>query len=308
MDKNIEYTDITNINVLITGGEGYIGSSLKTYLTPHVNNIVVYDILSGDNILDVDKLSATLINNKIDIIVHLAALSSVTACNENIDLANSINGNGTKSVLAAMLLSQCKHIIYASTSSVYGESNDKSLLPYVETSLTKPCSSYGKSKLLGETVIEEFYQKFNGNYLIFRMFNVVGRLGSSNISTGYDRLFGALESGSVTIYGTDYSTTDGTCERDYVHISDICNAYLLGIRAILLKSNIKEICNICAGNPISVQNIVSRWNNIKQLNITLGERRTGDPEVVYGDNSKAINLLGWNSTLEIDNIIKSLVK
>ncbi len=311
-----------SVNVLVTGSNGYIGSALMAELITNINinKIVGYDLSNGDDILDETKLTFVLRDNNINIVIHLAALSSVSGCNEEVIKAIEINAIGTRTILEAMKKSGCKHIIYASTSSVYGDSKD---LPYEEYMTPTPCSVYGDTKMLGEHIIYNHYdlKENSGSYLIFRMFNVVGTCGIKSIdmkkSTGYDRLFGALESGKITIYGTDYDTEDGTCERDYVSLKDVCNAYILGIKCIVESKQVREIVNISSGIPLSVKTIINLWNqvaqciegdnnNFKKVQVMYGDRRTGDPPQVYGSNNKAYELLDWFPKKKMENIIINL--
>lgn len=318
-----------NINILVTGHSGYIGSALMEYLSKEsfVNKVIGYDVSNGHDILNFDSLVNVMQSNNIDIVIHLAALSSVSACNEDPTQAIKINGSGTRTILDAMKQTGCKHIIYASTSSVYGNNEDN--LPYTEDLTPSPCSSYGSSKMLGEQAIYNHYdlQDNSGNYLIFRMFNVVGTSGFPHIdcklSAGYDRLFAALESGNIIIYGDDYNTIDKTCERDYVSLKDVCHAYILGIKAIFKSESLRETINICTFNPTSVKDMIFIWNKIAQcidvqqtgfencnklplVKYTYGPRRIGDPSTVYGSNEKARKLLGWKPKRKIEDIIFDL--
>lgn len=301
-----------SFNVLITGSNGYVGSALVEHLSScdFINKVVGYDSINGDDILDQQRLVETLTDHKINLVIHLAAMSSVASCNEDPLKANIVNVDGTKKILNAMKITDCLHIIYASTSSVYGNLNT---VPYTEEMETKPCSSYGISKLLGEKVIRDYYNNHEGSYLIFRMFNVVGTSGISTldhkINSGYDRLFSALQEGQVVIYGNNYATDDGTCERDYISLKDVCNAYILGAKLIYNQVKVKEVINISSQVPLSVQSIISKWNEIskevplKPVTYTYGLRRSGDPAKVFGSNQKAFNILGWYPKMKIDNII-----
>lgn len=314
---------LSNLNILITGHRGYIGSALTRYLQQQsvVNKVVGYDLVEGDDIMDLDKLTSVMKRENITVVIHLAAQSSVTSCNDNPELANKINGTGTNNVLMAMKNSGCDNIIYASTSSVYG---DRSNQQYTEHDLPGPCSSYGSSKLLGELAILNHYNKDGGGYLIYRMFNVVGTCGYKDIDNslhpGYDRLFGALQSSKVIIYGQDYNTEDGTCQRDYISLKDVCDAYLQGAIKLVNNNTIRQILNICTGNPISVKKIISTWNNCREkifitkgrdpdskylpyVTFTIGERRLGDPAVVYGSNQQVKEVLNWQPVRKIDDII-----
>lgn len=309
-----------SFNILITGYRGYIGSALYQYLLDKAPacKIIGYDIVEGDDIMDFNKLVTVMQRENISLVIHLAALSSVTACNENLSLAVRINAEGTHKILKAMAVTNCQRIIYASTSSVYGNSEH---LPYTEGDTPMPCSAYGSSKLLGEVAIHEHNPN---SYLIYRMFNVVGTSGypeiDNNVHPGYDRLFGALQSGKVTIYGSDYKTTDGTCERDYISLKDVCDAYLAGIVQMAINNNLRDTVNVCTGTSISVKGIIKAWNEVSHgitsdgLHLTtcielpyitpiIGKRRAGDPAIVYGSNDKAKQLLMWQSSRKIDEII-----
>lgn len=316
------------INLLITGSRGYIGSSLMEYLRHQyfINSVIGFDLANGDDILDYESLVQVLTTNKINIVIHLAAISSVPACNDNYEEAIRVNGIGTRTLLNAMKSAGCKHIIYASTSSVYGKSKK---FPYKEDIILEPCSDYGMTKLLGElTIYNHYHIKGNqGSYLIFRMFNVVGTSGFKDIDTkasaGYDRLFGALELGEVTIYGTDYKTEDGTCKRDYISLKDVCRAYALGIVTIFLDTEIRETLNICTEIPLSVKDIISTWNlistaindkqedtksynNIPHIKTLIGPRREGDPAIVCGSNKRAFHVIGWKPLRKMEVIIRDL--
>ena len=259
----------SSLRVFITGHRGYIGSALFRAMTKFslISEVEGYDIIEGHDILDLDSLVIRMMSFQPHVVVHLAALSSVTACNENWKKSVSYNAVGTRNVLTAMKQCGCNNIIYASTSSVYG---DTSKLPYTEDSVVNPCSPYGISKLLGEQVIYNYYnsQDTPGNFLIYRMFNVVGTSGYSDVDNvsnpGYDRLFAALESGHLTIYGNDYPTYDGTCQRDYVSLKDVCSAFLKGVKVVKSNRQTRKIINICTGHPCSVQTIVNTWNAISK--------------------------------------------
>ena len=319
----------SSLRVFVTGHRGYIGSALFRAMSKFslINELEGYDIIDGDDILDLSSLVSRMKSFQPHVVVHLAALSSVTACNENWKKSVSYNAVGTRNVLTAMNDCGCRNIIYASTSSIYG---DTSKVPYTEDSVVDPCSPYGLSKLLGEQVIYNYYNSRNnpGNFLIYRMFNVVGTSGYPDIDNvsnpGYDRLFAALESGHLTIYGNDYPTYDGTCQRDYVSLKDVCSAFLKGIKVVKSNRETREIINICTGRPCSVQTIVNTWNSISkhllsatelqhkcsaslpEVSISVGCRRDGDPANVYGLNTKASRVLNWNPTRKIENIICDL--
>lgn len=312
--------------VLITGSKGYIGSALRLKLAT-IAKVIDYDLVDGYDIMNYSQLLSVMKESKPDVVIHLAALSSVTECNEKPKQAILTNGNGTINVLKAMKEAGCQNIIYSSTSSVYGKMIN---YPYNEIGTTHPCSDYGYTKLLGEYAIFNHFDLKDsvGNYLIFRMFNVVGTSGypeiDNTVSAGYDRLFGALESGAVTIYGHDCSTIDGTCERDYVSLKDVCEAYFLGVKCLMSTQNkCRHVLNICTGEPTSVRQIVLEWNRIANkiasghvnytdchelptVIFTYGPKRLGDPERVFGSNRLAREIIKWSPKYTITDIIKNI--
>ena len=309
------------LRIFITGYLGYIGTSLSYIITQNykICDIYGYDLLENNDILDYDKLKNAMIAYEPHVVIHLAAASSITQCNNNVMEAIKINALGTRNVINAMKASGCINIIYASTSSVYGSSNGKA---FTETSISHPNSHYAYSKLLGEHVI---MNEKDINYIIFRMFNVVGNSGNAEIDAvikpGYDRLFTALKSGNITIYGNKYRTYDGTCERDYVSLKDTCMAYLLAINHLATtKKQVCEILNVCTGIPISVLKLVKHWNNqvydLLETNkkyrgnlveYSIGESRAGDPALVYGSNEKIYRVLHWKPSKNMDDIIYDLL-
>lgn len=284
------------MKIFITGHLGYIGSRMVEFLSHH--EIKGYDLVHGQDILDRKLLTQTMSEFNPDVVIHLAAVSNVPECNEKPELAFETNGTGTSNVIHAMKISRCKNIIYASTSAVYGTGSEFILN---ETIKPSPCSPYGLSKLMGE---DEIIKNYDGNYLIYRMFNIVG----SSTAKSCDRLFDALKNGYVTIYGNDYDTQDGSCERDYVSINDTCRAYELGIQHLCNKNNtakVREIINISTGTTTSVLQLVNLVPNVKY---EFGRRRAGDPASVYGCPEKAYRLLGWKPKECIQQIVKSLIE
>lgn len=275
------------MRILITGDQGYIGSAIKSYL--ETNEIIGYDLVNNQDILDYELLNSTMKN--IDLVIHLAACSTVSTCTNQPELAYQINELGTQNILQAMKANNCNKIIYASTSSVYGQGTD-----LTEESPINAESVYGASKYAGEKLITN-----SGlNYTIFRMFNVVGQVNSQKF--GFDRLFGALISGHVNIYGIDYPTKDGTCERDYISLADVCRAYKLAVNSNLSK----VILNLSVGYPKSVLEVISEYSKFNQLTVACINRRIGDPAIVYGNNSKIRELLMWKPLDGLEEIVKSI--
>lgn len=293
-----------HVKIFITGHKGYIGSRLYDKLSEKkCFELVGYDLVDNDDILDKDKLYKVMRNFSPDIVIHLAALSSVSSCNDNEKKALNYNVIGTKNVIDAMNLCGCKKIIYTSTSAVYDD-----FIPYKETSKISPQSIYATTKLLGEHILVNNFYKTKYSYLIYRLFNVVGyeSKGSTN-----DRLFLALKSGSVTIYGNNYKTFDGTCKRDYISLDDVIESLIKGIDLLLTKKY-REVINICTSRSYTVENIINIWNEESMKNKILpyvkkryGDRRAGDVDEIRGCNIKALKLLRWTPKQTIFDIIKN---
>lgn len=312
--------------VLVTGGSGYIGTMICHKLNHDclIDKVINYDITNGDDILDTKNLVNYLTTFKINIIIHLAAASTVHICESNPPYAFKQNVMGTKSIISAMKQTGCNHIIFASTSSVYGNDTDKfayckkQCIPEEEVQRIcceddlriNPCSMYGVTKLMGEQIIYNAYLNghITGSYIFFRMFNVIGPSLTKLKNNGSDRLIGALESGSITIYGTDYDTKDGTCERDYISLYDTVNGYIKGIHKITSTVGVdfRETINICTGSVTSVREILTHWKKYSPCVVQYGDKRKGDPVTVCGDPQKARNVLGWRATKKIDDIVFDL--
>ena len=296
--------------VLLTGHKGYIGSSLfKALSLDETIHVVGYDM--PDDLLNFTYLSQIFKEFKPHLVIHLAALSSVSECTKDYRKAFLINGQGTKNLIYLMELYGCSNIIYASTSSVYGQS----FTPFSEVDDIEPCSIYGMSKLWGEFVIENEYlfQNKRGSYVIFRMFNVVGKSGypdvDENTYPGNDRLFSALKSGNITIYGNNYPTYDGTCSRDYISLKDITRAYMIATKHIQQGNELRGIFNLCSNIAISVDTIVNLYNSLarvynkSEVKYSYGPARVGDPKKVCGNNKLAQQVLKWHPKDNIDKII-----
>ena len=230
-------------NILITGGAGYIGSHIAEILVKKRKNIFIVDNLSTGfkqlinkkakffktDILNSKKLKYIIIKNKIDSVIHLAAALSVGESEKNPKKYYKINVLGTQKLLMAMKNTNVKNIIFSSTCAVYKDGFSK----VSEKTKLKPTSVYGKTKLKGEKIIQLFCKKNNLNYGILRFFNVAGASPSGKIGQikAGDQLFKNLSvevqknKPIFKIYGTNYKTKDGTCIRDYIHVSDIAEIH-----------------------------------------------------------------------------------
>lgn len=286
------------MKVFITGDEGYIGSRLRVHLKECFGDkisIEGYDIKNGKDINNRLTLTTRMKRFSPNIVIHLAAISNVSESEKDIRKTYRTNVIGTKNVVEAMEKAKCHNIIYASTCAVYKPRNDK--LPFSEKDDCAPISMYGITKLAGEHVL--FGSKLNS--IVFRMFNVVSpKFDSESPETFNDRLFSAIKTGDLTIYGNKYRTKDGTAERDYISLNEVCRAYVCALRFFetnMLEnpSVVKKVYNVCSGISTSVLEIVESYgiNNYK-----IGKKRKGDPEKVFGSN-ELIKEIFWETEYDV---------
>tara|TARA_B100000674_G_C37799104_1_gene895541 strand:+ start:115 stop:1095 length:981 start_codon:yes stop_codon:yes gene_type:complete len=301
--------------IVITGASGYIGSCLSVFIGKKYK-VINLDKKSNKlskvkicNLLDYEKLSKILKNEKPDIVIHLAAQSLVdeTINKEKYVLNNVI---ATKNLIKAMKVNKLNNLIFASTAAVYKDKNK----PLKENNKVNPISTYAKTKFKCEQIIKNS----NINAIILRFFNVCSSLVYNNNLIGeyhnpethliptvvYKNLFKK----KFYIYGNNYNTKDGTCVRDYVHIKDICNAINLATDKIYrLKNNKFNVINIGSSQRktnLEILNCIENITNIKNQ-FTMVRRRKGDVDFLVCSNSKAKRFLNWRPKFsQIDNIIK----
>jgi UDP-glucose 4-epimerase len=303
------------MNILITGGTGYVGSSiavevLKAY--PEYNITIIDDMIRGNNIEQlnyyngkIDLIKKNLENLKqgelksynFDIVIHCAASAYVGESEKIPQLYLNRNTLATTQLLNSLNFETLKKFIFSSTCAVYGNH----LGEITESISLNPTSPYGWSKLISENIIQAYAEKFDFSATIFRYFNVAGAIVEN--STG-ERHFPEThlipliydswqKKQKISIFGGDYNTKDGTCAREYVHIFDIVKAHTLTIKNQNLQK--VNIINLCTGSPVTNIEVLraaeTAWNC--KLEYEIVARRPGDAESLYGVNNKAKELLGW---------------
>lgn len=305
-------------NVLVIGGAGYIGSECarKAHDDGHV--VLVLDDLSTGNreslsgypinlierdIADISAngLSKIIKAFGIDCIFHLAAKASVP---ESINDPNSyyqVNLVGTKTILDAMVASNCKNIIFSSSAAVYGPTYGR---PCVDD-VPKPIVPYGSSKYAAEMLIKDYAVAYGIKYAIFRYFNAAGASIDGKYGECRKRethiipliIKAMLNMDVFKIYGDDFDTPDGTCIRDYVHISDIADEHIKNIT----PTNV--VMNVGSGVGYSVRDIIELCESIAGLKVKteICERRPGDPPML-------VSSVSHGKRIDITNIIKSALK
>lgn len=314
------------MNILITGGAGYIGSHITEQLISKSNKIIIFDNLEtgherlinkksifvkGD-IKDKKILSNILKKYEIDTIIHLAAYLNVSEAEKKKSKYKKNNIEGTKNLLLACKNSNVKNFIFSSSCSVYG--NTKGSVS--ERKKPDPKGYYAYTKLKGEELVKEYSKKLNINYGILRYFNVAGASNTGKIgqieSNGQLVKNIAIQSLKknpvINIYGNDYPTKDGTCVRDYIHVSDLSYIHIKGLD-YLIKSKKSFNLNCGYGKGYSVKEIIDIFKKIKKnLIINYKKRRPGDIAQVYSDTKKFQKLLKFKPKYNnINKIIKSAI-
>jgi len=315
--------------ILIVGGAGYIGSHANKELSKRGFNTVVFDNLVyghrsfvkwGDFILgdlnNIEQVRLVFKKYPISAVLHFAAFAYVgESVNkpEKYYLNNVVN---TLNLLQVMREFQTKYFIFSSSCAVYGIPED---IPITENYPLNPINPYGRSKLMVENIIEDYSKAYNLKYVSLRYFNAAGADMEAEIGEKHDPethliplvLDAALGNrDSIEIFGTDYATHDGTCIRDYIHVTDLSTAHVLALE-YLLQEGRSDIFNLGNGNGSSVKEVIDTAKKVtgKDINVINLKRREGDPARLIGDSAKAGKILGWEPVYkELESIIASALK
>lgn len=299
------------MKIFVTGAAGYIGSVVTEQLINQGHQVVAYDNLNtghrqavhpnayfieGD-ILNADLLRNTLMNENVDAVFHLAAETLIGASNRDPGRSFRVNVSGGLNLLDAMVAANVKRMVFSSSAAVYGTPKQ---IPITESAPLIPINAYGESKLIFEQMLKWYRQAYGFCYICLRYFNVCG----ASEQRGEDReeethiipiAFEVVEGRRdyIHLYGTDYLTRDGTCIRDYIHVSDVAQAHLLALKNI-------EHLQACAYNLGSETGYTNRevLDTIQQLTgrrikIIPAERRPGDPDSLVSSAKAISQELGW---------------
>ena len=315
-------------NILVTGGAGYIGSHIIELLVKKKFKVFIYDnlvtgykklinkkavFIKGD-IKNSKLLIKTINDNNINSIIHLAGYLNISEGQKNKKKYYKNNVIGTLNLVKACKNSTVKNIIFSSSCSIYG--NIKGSVS--EKNIPKPKSYYAFTKYKSEEIIKKYGKKFNFKYGILRYFNVAGASPSGKIGEiekSYGHLIKNLAIQStklrpkVDIFGNNYNTKDGTCIRDYIHVSDLADIHILALKKIS-SSKKSLILNCGYGKGYSVKEIVEIFKKIKKgVIIKYKKKRIGDVAQIYSDNSKLKKILKWKPKFNnIQTILKSAIK
>ncbi|HYM26428.1 MAG TPA: UDP-glucose 4-epimerase GalE [Vicinamibacterales bacterium] len=311
--------------VLVTGGAGYIGSHAAKALTRAGYRVVVYDSLVaghrqaakfGDfvegDIADTATLRDTLRRHDVSAVMHFAAFLDVGESVRDPVRYYRNNVSGALSVLEAMTAADVKRFVFSSTCATYGEPIET---PIRETHPQKPINSYGETKLAVERALPHFARAHGLQSVALRYFNAAGADPDGEIGEDHSpeihiipRALQAAGGGpGLQVFGDDYPTPDGTCLRDYIHVSDLADAHLRALEA-LVETGRSGAYNLGTGRPHSVKAVIAAVEKVtgRKVPWTLGPRRDGDPAVLYAAPEKARAELHWTPRLaELERIVET---
>ncbi|CCZ05002.1 uDP-galactose 4-epimerase [Eubacterium sp. CAG:603] len=303
------------MKILVLGGAGYIGSHTVYELIDAGNEVVIIDNLETghmkavhpqakfykgdlrdrafvDSVLDTEK--------NIDAVIHFAANSLVGESMVNPLKYYDNNLCGTKVMLESLVAHGIDKVVFSSTAATYGEPQS---IPIVETDPTRPTNCYGETKLSMERMFYWTGVAHNLRFVSLRYFNacgahISGQIGEDhNPETHLIPLILQAASGKrdhISIFGTDYDTVDGTCVRDYIHVTDLAQAHILAVR-YLMDGNKSDIFNLGNGVGFTVRQVIDEARKVTGADIKVVEegRRAGDPATLIASSDKAKSVLGW---------------
>ena len=335
-------------NILITGGAGFFGShtclnflekgfniyiadsfinsskkvfarlkeilDITGYYDQNKINIFVGDI-RDNNFLENIFLEASKKNEAIDGVIHFAGLKAVAESTFNPIMYWDVNVNGSINLLKVMQKNNCKTILFSSSATVYGNSNE---VPFKESHLLKPFNPYGYTKFTIEKILNNIFDSDNQAWRIcnLRYFNPIGAHPSGligekpncnpqNIFPTILQVAAGLRN-KLFIYGNDWPTPDGTCRRDYIHVFDLAQAHMKAMEFILKENSCNLTLNVGTGKSISILELIKTFENVNniKINFEFAKRREGDIANSFADTSKLIKKLNWIPKKNLEDMCK----
>lgn len=309
--------------ILIVGGAGYIGSHVNKILyAKGYQTIVIDNLISGHresvkwgifelcDLADIEQIRHLFKKYSIRAVLHFAAFAYVGESVQNPQKYYINNVTNTLNLLQVMLEANVNYLVLSSTCATYGNPVE---IPITENHPQNPINPYGKSKLMIEQILKDYCDAYGLNYVLLRYFNAAGADPDAEIGEMHEPethlipniLDVALgKKACVKIYGTDYDTFDGTCIRDYIHVTDLAKAHLLALEYLLARGK-SEAFNLSNGIGFSVKQVLEKAREItdKDINAIKEERRPGDPPILIGNAKKAMTILKWQPEFEDLSII-----
>jgi len=313
-------------SVLVTGGAGYIGSHAVKALHAAGHRVIVYDNLSAGHreaarfaeafiegdIHDTARLREAFQDHDVDAVMHFAAWLSVGDSVR--DPAGYYRNNvvGALSVLDAMVAEQVTRLVFSSTAAVFGNPVET---PITEDHPKHPINAYGETKLAIERALPHYERAYGLTAVVLRYFNAAGADPDGQLGEDHDpelhliprAIDAALGRDTFQIFGDDYDTPDGTCLRDYIHVTDLADAHLRALES-LRAGGPSASYNLGNGRPTSVKDVVGSVARVvgHDVPVTMGPRREGDPGVLFASSDRLKRQLGWRPRFEdIDTIVRT---
>jgi len=298
--------------ILVTGGAGYIGSHTSQLLISRGHDVLVVDDLSRGHahnvdpkrlwkihLTDTDALVRLMKAEKIEAVIHFAAFIAVGESTRDPELYFSNNVGGSIALFTAMQKAAVSRLVFSSTAAVYGTPQ---IVPIPEESPFAPESPYGESKVMVEKILGWLDQCRSVRSIALRYFNACGADPDGHLGEEHEPethliplIFRAIVSGKpLTVFGLDYPTPDGTCLRDYIHVSDLAEAHILALES-LLKGGPSGAFNVGTGTGQSVLEVIKAVEEVtgKTVPYIVGPRREGDPATLVASSEKLRRVLGW---------------
>ena len=313
------------MKVLVTGGAGYIGSHTVRELIDCGHDVVVLDTLEMGNrraIGDVKLYQESITNGvmldriftqeKPEAIIHFAAYKAPGESMKEPGKFFHNNVDGSLTLLEAMVHHNIHNIVFSSSCSIFGTPKT---LPIAEETPFHPESVYGESKLMCETLLKWYDHTKSIRYSALRYFNASGASLDNTIGEEWDHTQNLIPlmmkaavglTPSMTLFGTDYPTPDGTAIRDYVHVVDLAVAHVKALE-YTVRTDRSTVYNLGSGKGNSVQEVIDTTKRItgRDFRVEHGPRRPGDPSAVYADRSKAERELGWKPRYDLNTILET---
>ena len=298
--------------ILVTGGAGYIGSHTVHFLLKRGHEVVVVDNLSRGHarsvpagllrvcdLRDTAKISALLSEECCEAVIHFAAYIAVGESTKFPELYFSNNVAGSISLFEAMLAADVKKVVFSSTAASYGIPK---VVPIPEDQPSLPINPYGETKVMVEKILQTLDQYRGFRSIRLRYFNACGSEPEAGLGECHEPethliplLLRAVQTGQpVTLFGDDYPTPDGTCIRDYIHVSDLAEAHVGSVEH-LLTGGASDVFNVGTGHGHSVKEVVAAVEHVtgKPVPHVVGPRREGDPPSLVADSTRLQTTLGW---------------
>ena len=315
--------------ILVVGGAGYIGSHLVKELIKNEEVVILDNLSTGfqslidsravfveGNLGDESVLEHIFTTYPIKAVMHFAANSLVGESVQHPYKYYQNNVAATLTLLNSMIKHNVKNFIFSSTAATYGIPNVELI---DEGQPTNPINPYGRSKLMIEQVLEDFSNAYDLHYVVLRYFNAAGAHESAEIGESHDpethlipiilqHLLGQRD--KISVFGTDYDTPDGTCIRDYIHVTDLANAHILALNALLENKKSTATYNLGNGKGYSVKEVIETCEKITGIKATIeyADRRPGDPARLVASADKIYKELGWQASINLEDIISSAWK